>query len=113
MSREKQIGFTVCPAFLYTPTAGQFNKGYAERCSHSAKEMLDIGLCVTLASDDPGVMAGQYIGDIYANVCNLLFLRKEQMVPFACNGFKMAWITDEEKQSYLSKIDDFVRNFAT
>lgn len=69
------------------------------------------GLCVTIASDDPGVMGGQFIGDIYVNVCKILLLRKEQLIPFARNGFEMAWISDEEKQMYLNKIDSFVQKF--
>eukprot|EP00026_Physarum_polycephalum_P014641 Phypoly_transcript_15179.p1 GENE.Phypoly_transcript_15179~~Phypoly_transcript_15179.p1 ORF type:complete len:298 (+),score=34.66 Phypoly_transcript_15179:2-895(+) len=112
-AREKQIGFTVCPTLFYTPTPGQFNTRHADRCAPSIKEMIDAGLNVTLASDDPGVMAGHYIGDLYAYICTKLLLPKEQMVPFARNGFKMAWITDEEREEYLREIDDFVRRFAS
>lgn len=72
---------------------------------------MDAGLCVTLASDDPGVMGGQYIGDVYVNVASILLLPKEQMVPFARNGFKMAWISDDDKKTYLSEVDSFVQKF--
>ena len=67
---------------------------------------------MTLASDDPGVMGGQFLGDVYTNVCMMMGLRRDQMVKYARNGFVMAWITEEERKGYLGEIDSFVEKFS-
>jgi adenine deaminase len=106
---ENKIGFTVCPTMLYTPIPGEINTGYFQRCASAAKDMLDVGLRVTLASDDPGVMCSQYVGDVYVNVSEELDLSTRDMITFAQNGFEMAWLGEEDKHKYLEKIDSYVK----
>jgi adenosine deaminase len=75
-ARNQRIGFTVCPTYLYGATHGEVDSHYFDRCARAAKEMLDARLCVTLSSDDPGMMCSCYVGDIYNDVCELLDLSR-------------------------------------
>jgi adenine deaminase len=111
LARERHIGFTVAPALIYGPVPGAFATGYFDRCALGAKAMLDAGLRVTLASDDPGLFCNQYVGDVYVAVRERLGLSAEDMTAFARNGFEMAWLKPAERAAYLARLDAYVKAF--
>ncbi len=106
-AKEKQIGFTVCPTFFYTRDVNKLRVEYFEKCAKAAKKMLAEGLCVTLASDDPGIMCCRYVGEIYEEVRHFCELPWEAIVQLVKNGFKMAWIEVEERMKYLESVDKY------
>ena len=110
-AREKQIGFTVAPALLYGPAPGAVKTFYFDRCARAAKAMLDAGLLVTLASDDPGIMCSQYVGEVYVATQARLDLSAAEMVAFARNGFAMAWLSAADRARYLAMLDAYVQHF--
>lgn len=110
-ARERRIGFTVAPALLYGPAHGAVNARYFDRCALGAKAMLDAGLLVTLASDDPGLFCSQYVGEVYVAVRERLDLSAGDMVAFARNGFEMAWLKPDERAAYLARLDAYVKAF--
>ncbi len=110
-AREKHTGFTVAPALLYGPAPGAVNTFYFDRCARAAKAMLDAGLLVTLASDDPGIMCSQYVGEVYVATQARLDLSAAEMVAFARNGFAMAWLPAADKARYLALLDAYVQHF--
>lgn len=69
-SRTDKIGFTVCPTLMHAheEETEDDRRRYHNRCAQAAKDMLDEGLLVTLASDDPGIMSSMFVGDVYVAV---------------------------------------------
>lgn len=111
LAKAKRIGFTVVPIVLYGPLPGAINIQYFDRCATAAKAMLDAGLLVTLASDDPGIMCRLYVGQIYVSTWERLNLPASDTVTFARNGFEMARISSADRQRYLAMVDDVVKRF--
>lgn len=110
-AKSRGVGFTVCPALLYGPTPGGFQVRYYDFCVAGAKRMLAAGLMVTLSSDDPGIMVGQYVGEVYVSVQQRAGFTRDEMVTLARNGFLLAWITEAERKAYLQQLDAYVASF--
>jgi adenosine deaminase len=78
---------------------------------HNFKQLLDLGLCVTINSDDPAYFGG-YIED------NIRVLQAEHKLTFqdiykiSRNAFEAAFLTSAEKQTYLNELDGFVSEFS-
>lgn len=100
---QKQIGFAVCPI------SNQY-------CANDMKvsailDLLQHGVLVSINSDDPGFMGGNYINDNYLKFAQIADLSKAQLVQIAKNSFLTSWISPEEKQIYLQQIDNYVRAY--
>ena len=50
----------------------------------------------------------QYCGDIYASTQQERNLSRDEMATLAQNGFRMAWLSEAEKEAYLNSIDAYV-----
>ena len=71
------------------------------------KQMLDLGLMVTINSDDPAYFGG-YVGANYYAVADALNLSQDQIVRLAQNSFTGSFLSDAEKQLHLDRIADAV-----
>jgi adenine deaminase len=71
------------------------------------KQMLDLGLMVTINSDDPAYFGG-YVGANYQAVAEALELSPDQIVRLAQNSFTGSFLSDAEKQLHLERIADAV-----
>ena len=71
------------------------------------KQMLDLGLIVTINSDDPAYFGG-YVGANYQAVADALNLSQDQIVRLAQNSFAGSFLSDAEKQLHLDRIADAV-----
>ena len=71
------------------------------------KQMLDLGLMVTINSDDPAYFGG-YVGANYQAVADALNLSQDQIVRLAQNSFTGSFLSDAEKQLHLDRIADAV-----
>jgi adenosine deaminase len=73
---------------------------------HNLKKMLDMGLVVTVNSDDPAYFGG-YIEENMAAAQKALRLGSKDIYVLAENSFKAAFLDPEEKQTYLQRLRQF------
>jgi len=73
---------------------------------HPLRRMLDLGLNVSINSDDPSYFGG-YVGDNYAGVQTALRLTDEEMAGIARNSLQATFLSDQEKQDLVAQLDNF------
>lgn len=76
---------------------------------HPLKELMKKGIIVTINSDDPAYFGG-YINENYIALAEALSLTKDEIAQLAKNSFNASFLSDEEKKSYLNKIDEYCKN---
>ncbi|TVQ12220.1 MAG: adenosine deaminase [Leptolyngbya sp. DLM2.Bin27] len=94
---EHQIPLTVCP--LSNVKLCVFD----DMAQHNLKQLMDLGLCVTVNSDDPAYFGG-YLAENFAAVESALGLTPEQLVQLAQNSFKASFLSPAEQQLYLQEL---------
>lgn len=98
---EHQIPLTVCPL------------SNVELCvfdsieQHNLRQLLELGLCVTVNSDDPSYFGG-YVAENFAATQAGLGLNQTEIFQLAQNSFKAAFLSAEAKQAYLTELDEFM-----
>lgn len=98
---EKQIPLTVCP--LSNLKLKVFNS----LSEHNLKKLLDLGLCVTVNSDDPSYFGG-YVADNFQQCKEALNLTQEDLYKLAKNSFSASFITPESKEKFIAELDNFM-----
>ncbi len=93
-----RMPLTVCPLSNYRLC------GVSELKAHPAKRMLDLGLFVTINSDDPAYFGG-YIGENFKAIAEHLPLSADELRVMARNGFIAGFMDDEEQARYLALFD--------
>jgi len=99
--KKEQIPLTVCP------NSNIELKVFETYKEHNIKKMLDYGLNVTVNSDDPAYFKG-YINKNFINLFENLNLSKEDIIKLVKNSFKSSFISNELKEEYLKKVDEFI-----
>ncbi|MGB3311429.1 MAG: adenosine deaminase [Nodosilinea sp.] len=94
---EHQIPLTVCPLSNIKLCV------FDEMAQHNLKQLMDLGLCVTVNSDDPAYFGG-YVGENFDAVESALGLTPEQLVQLAKNSFKASFLPPIEQQPYLQEL---------
>jgi adenosine deaminase len=74
---------------------------------HPLRTMIDQGLFVTVNSDDPAYFGG-YVNENFVAVQQGLGLSDDDLARLARNSFEAAFLSKEEKQSLLRRVDDYV-----
>lgn len=99
--KAKGLGLTVCPVS---------NRFVVQSLtSNEIRTMLDKGMLATINSDDPAYFRA-YLNE------NLIELQREgnftsaEIATLVGNAFRVAWLPDSEKMTYLSKLGDYVQN---
>lgn len=98
---ERKIPLTVCPL------SNLKLKVVRDMKQHPLKKMLEAGLMATVNSDDPAYFGG-YINENYLAVAEALDLSRQQIALLARNSFEAAFVTPEEKQMLLKKLDGYL-----
>ena len=78
---------------------------------HPVQRMMDLGMLVTVNSDDPAYFGG-YMNENYFAIAEALNLSKDQIAELAKNSFKASWLSDEEKEMRIREVDLCLENFA-
>ena len=99
--KRRGICLTVC----LTSTASH----PAPRRTAQLQVMLDKGMKATANTDDPAYMLSYYMNEVLINTQRALNLSKEQIVLLTRNAFEGAWITPEERDAYLARLDAYVK----
>jgi adenosine deaminase len=98
---EDQIPLTMCP--LSNVKLNVFNTIE----DHNLKRLLDLGVIVTVNSDDPAYFGG-YILDNYLAVAEGLNLTRTELVQLARNSIEASFLGDSEKGALLAELERVV-----
>lgn len=101
---KNQIPLTVCP-FSNVKLAV-----FKKLEDHNLKELLDLGLRVTINSDDPAYFGG-YITENLLACQKALNLTKENIHMLVKNSFKASFLDNRKKEEFISGLDDFVHSY--
>ena len=71
------------------------------------KAALELGLNVTVNTDDPAYMRSYYLNEVMLNTQQAVGLTREQVVQLARNAFGSAWIGEDERDGYLAGLDGY------
>ena len=74
--------------------------------NHNLKRLLDMGLCVTVNSDDPAYLGG-YMTENYLAVQKALNLDLEDIRSLAKNAIQATFLGQVEKQRLLDELDNY------
>lgn len=99
---KRDMALTVCPL---SNTALQVVTDLKE---HPLKKMMELGLKVTINSDDPAYFGGQ-VNQNYVEIQKALNLTKEDLYELAKNSFQYSLLNEKTKQEYLIKLDNFYK----
>jgi adenosine deaminase len=100
--KADQTPLTVCPL------SNLKTRVFPALRDHNVRELLELGLLVSINSDDPAYFGG-YIADNYIKTAEALDMTVEQMIQVARNSFAASFLSDEERQPHLDAIDSFAR----
>ncbi|HFS66946.1 MAG TPA: adenosine deaminase, partial [Flavobacteriia bacterium] len=74
--------------------------------NHPLKKMLNLGLKITINSDDPAFFGGQ-VNKNYIEVQKALNLTKEELYTLAKNSFQYSFLDKDTKQKYIDELDAY------
>ena len=92
-----EMPLTVCPL------SNLKLKVVNDMVDHPLKKILDHNIVATVNSDDPAYFGG-YMNANFLAVAEALDLSNEDIIKLAANSFKASFLSDEEKQKWLSEI---------
>lgn len=75
--------------------------------NHPLKKMLDLGLCVTVNSDDPAYFGG-YMNDNFLAVVNGLGLDRAEVGTLARNAIDAAFVDDARKKALATELSEYL-----
>lgn len=96
--RARGIGLTVCPVSNSFVTDGPK--------ADVVRRMLDLGLRVTINSDDPAYFLA-YVSENLATVADELGLTRAELAALERNAFEVAWLPRAVKDAYLAELDAY------
>jgi adenosine deaminase len=99
--KAERIPLTVCPL------SNVKLRVFDTMQDHNLGRLLELGLCVTVNSDDPAYFGG-YVGANFRAARESLGLDTGQVVRLARNSFSAAFLTPPEKRAHLDEVDRFV-----
>jgi len=95
---KRDMALTVCPL---SNTALQVVNDLKD---HPLKKMMDLGLKVTINSDDPAYFGGQ-VNQNYIEIQEALHLTKQDLYELAKNSFQYSLLKEATKQKYLGELE--------
>ena len=103
--RRRQICLTFCTTS--NPSSP------APRRAAELKSALELGLNVTVNTDDPAYMRSLYLSEVLSNTQQAVGLSREQVAQLARNAFRSAWLTDAEREAYVAAVDGYQSSVAS
>ncbi|KAF0152072.1 MAG: adenosine deaminase [Ignavibacteria bacterium] len=101
---EQKIPLTFCPL------SNLKLKVVTDLKKHPLKTMLEKGLMVTINSDDPAYFGG-YVNENYLSIAESIGLLHDEVCVLAKNSFNASFLTEQEKQFYINKVEEYNKNF--
>ncbi len=97
---KRDLALTVCPL------SNKALKVQEDLTKHPLKKMMDIGLKVTVNSDDPAYFGGQ-VNKNYEEIQKALNLSKEDLYVLARNSFEYSLLDQVTKEKYLKELETY------
>jgi adenosine deaminase len=98
--KSRNMALTVCPL---SNTALQV---IDDMENHPLKRMMEMGVKVTVNSDDPAYFGG-YMIDNFNAVQSALNLDKKDIYQLARNSFEYSFLPDDQKAEHMASVDKF------
>ena len=95
---NRNLALTVCPISNSYVTA--------DTKADQIRQMLDLGMRVTINSDDPAYFPG-YMTENFIVVQREADLSKSDLVRLCRNAFEAAWIDESERAAYLAALEAY------
>ncbi len=73
---------------------------------HNLDQLLELGICATVNSDDPSYFGG-YVAENYQAVQVALNLTKRDLYQLAKNSFQASFLPADAKQRLIAELDDY------
>lgn len=97
---KRGLGLTVCPVS---------NRFVVQSLtSDEIRDMLKRGIKATVNSDDPAYFRA-YMNDNFIELQREGDFTKDELVQLSRNAFEVAWLSDIEREGYLTELDEFAR----
>lgn len=103
---KERIPLTVCPLSNIKLCV------FDTMAHHNLKKLLDLGLCVTVNSDDPAYFGG-YMLENYRAVQAGLNLSKEDWIQIGKNSIEATFLSPAEKEKLQAKLHAVAESFVT
>jgi len=97
---KRDMALTVCPL------SNKALQVVPDLNDHPLKKMMDMGLKVTVNSDDPAYFGGQ-VNQNYIEIQKALKLSKKDIYELAKNSFTYSLLDKNKKNAYLTKLDAY------
>ncbi len=97
---KNQVPLTVCPL------SNTKLKVFADMSEHSILQMLALGVCVTVNSDDPAYFGG-YMTENFVALADALAMDKRQAKQLVKNSINGSFITASSKQKLLQQLNEY------
>lgn len=95
--QKTQIPLTVCPL------SNVKLKVFSSLEEHNLKQLLNLGLCVTINSDDPAYFGG-YLTENYQQTQQALNLSQEEIIQLAKNAVKASFLDQKNQEKLINEI---------
>jgi adenosine deaminase len=95
---REQVPLTVCPL------SNVKLRVVPDLAAHPLRRMLELGLCVTVNSDDPAYFGG-YVAENFRATAAALDLSDDQLLSLARNSFTAAFLDDATRARHLAEVD--------
>jgi adenosine deaminase len=102
---KRDMALTVCPL---SNTALQV---VDDLKNHPLKKMMDLGLKVTINSDDPAYFGGQ-VNKNYIDIQKALNLTKKEVYQLAKNSFQYSLLDENSKELNIKELDTYFNKYA-
>jgi adenosine deaminase len=100
--KKRDLALTVCPL---SNTALQV---VTDLKNHPLKKMMNLGLKITINSDDPAYFGGQ-VNQNFIEIQKALNLTKKDIYELAKNSFQYSFLDDKTKQIYLTELENYYK----
>jgi len=82
---------------------------FDDMSQHTILKMLDLGLCVTVNSDDPSYFGG-YITENFNELAEHLFLTKEQAILLVKNSINASFTDKIRKTELRNSLNSYIKD---
>ena len=96
----RNMGLTVCPL------SNLKLKVVKDMREHPIQKMMELGLLVTVNSDDPAYFGG-YMVDNFVAVAEALKLSKAELTQLVVNGFEASFMDSVDKAKWIEKVQTY------
>ncbi len=101
---ENKIPLTVCPL------SNIKLRVFEDISQHNLKQLLDLGVRVTINSDDPAYFGG-YMNENFLAVQEGLGLSAEDLTQISRNAVEASFLDEDRKKELLRELSDFLDNY--